>query len=186
VTVYKIKPDINAFRRFYLDDAQLRKSPLLDMDCSAKLGSWAPPAVHIEDPKLKNGTFLSLCMCSGAFVVNLQDNDHLRTLLEKAAELLPLPCGDTTFYLVNILKCVDCLDYAKTTWDILPSGLKLMIRDYQFNSHKVPQCPLFKLPNDRMRDIFTCTGLSDPNLEFKTTVERAGLKGLLFQEVWSL
>lgn len=44
---------------------------------------------------------------------------------------------------------------------------------------------LFKIPDFNSYDIFVLEGNNDFEMEFREAVDAAGLKGLIFTEVWS-
>jgi hypothetical protein len=82
------------------------------------------------------------------------------------------------------LERVDCLDEEKTKWKIgEKSGKRFGIDEYQFAPERFTQSSLFVLPNASA--LLTLTGLSDPQMEFKTIVESEGLTGLKFEEIWT-
>jgi len=46
------------------------------------------------------------------------------------------------------------------------------------------QSTIFKIPQTRQSEVLVVEGLKAPEEEFRYTVEKSGLKGLLFTELW--
>ena len=182
--IFKIQINANKFQSFLPNDAHIWKTSTFKMDCVSKLSSWRPPEVYIHNPKLEKGNFFHLC--SGGFVVDSYAAGRLRTVLELAGELLPLTHEGHQYYLLNILECVNCLDANTTEWVMgKTSGAKIRVMKYQFNADKISESTLFKIPETASAEMFCISGLKDPEDEFKWQVENSGLKGLVFEKVWS-
>jgi len=119
----------------------------------------------------------------------------LRPLIETCCELLPLaPYDGEVFHLINVLDTIDCLDQTKTTWlphsndapKKRPKGsTAYSIDEYCFDVKRLPKSALFKIPEQSRSAELTVSGLLSPNKEFKSIVEREGLTGLAFEELWS-
>jgi hypothetical protein len=182
--VFRIRLNSNVFQSFLPVDPGVWKTDLLKMDCQPKLPSWTPPAVYVQNPKLKKGSFSHLC--SGAFVADLSVSEALRTVLEAAGELLPLPHQGTLFHLMNVLECVNCLDEHNTKWVLgKTTNAKIRISEYHFYPNRFSESTLFKIPETAMGEVLTVSGLKDPEDEFKSIVEHEGLEGIIFEELWS-
>jgi hypothetical protein len=103
-----------------------------------------------------------------------------------AGELLPLPHQSVLFQLINVLECVNCLDQQNTQWVFgKTTNARIRIKEYHFDARRFSESTLFKIPETAMGEVLTVTGLKDPDDEFKSVVEREGLKGILFEELWS-
>jgi hypothetical protein len=107
----------------------------------------------------------------------------LRGLLERSGELLPLPHEDKLYHVVNVTECINVLDTRRTRW-LYEKG-RPPIDQYIFHRKRLTQTPLFKIPETCRTEILTCEGIDDPEHEFKGRVEQLGLKGLIFEELWS-
>ena len=178
--IYRIRCDVNAFQSFYIDKARWHGDLLamLTFECSPRAAAYSPPPVFVLHPKLKAGNFYYLC--PGALVVDSTALDHLQDLLEMSGEMLRLPYKDCLFHLLNVTECINVLDerHAKRR----SSGT---IEKYAFHPERLTETPLFKIPETCRAEILTCEGLKDPEDEFKGRVEQLGLKGLIFEELWS-
>ena len=85
--VYEIKSDVAKFQYFHGDTKQDRDK--LRCSCEPKLLDWIPPQVFIYHPLLKAGDFYHFG--SGAPILSPIATELLRTHLEMAGELLPIP-----------------------------------------------------------------------------------------------
>lgn len=180
--VFRIRLNSNEFQSFLPADPETWNGDMLKMDCRPKLSTWEPPKVYVPNPKLRQGHFYHLC--AGAFVVDAPTCEKLRTILEAAGELLPLPYQDATYTLLNVLECVNCLDERNTKWVMgKRTRAKIRITEYHFNPSRIPESTLFKIPESG--EILTVSGIKDPEEEFKSAVERERLQGLMFEELWS-
>ncbi len=99
------------------------------------------------------------------------------------ASLLPLPFKDKLYHVLNVTECVNVLDDHKTEW-LYENGIG-PIKKYAFHAGRLTEAPLFKIPETCRSEILTLEGIKDPEDEFKGRVERLGLKGLIFEEIWS-
>jgi len=182
--VFRIDTCPNDYQSFQLNDLEAWNSGMLKLDCSPRAHKWEPPSVYVFNPCLEAGNFYSLC--PGSFVIDSRAFETLRLILGEAGELLPLEFQGTVYYVVNILQCWDCLDQVNTKWVTgARTKLKIRIKEFAFNPLCFSTASVFKIPERRLTDIFTITGLGSPEEEFKSVVEKGGFKGIRFDEVWS-
>ena len=191
--VFKVNPDFT-FQSFYPwdpngpMDPEILKSDSLKMDCTRKMPTWNPLPIVVYKPRLKRGNFFY--SWSGHFLVDAKVREILHSILSKTCELLPfLPYEGEMFYLINVLNCLDCLDKQKTIWRTSPRTGDMIslgsIKEYNFDPARFAGPTLFKIPEQKTNTFLTFTGVGDPESEFKTLVEREGLTGLKFEELWS-
>ena len=182
--IYRVQTDINHFQRFFPTDSAIYETDILNMDCQPKLVDWNAPKVYIDNPKKKLGNFFDLC--SGAFVVDSGARKILLEFFEIAGELLPIAYEGSTFSLFNVLACVNCLDQGKTKWVLgKTTGARIRILEYHFHPDRMIESTLFKIPETSATQILCVERSKDPEEEFKARVEEHGLKGLLFEKLWS-
>lgn len=180
--VYSLRLDSNNYQRFLLEEAEVRKSALLTMNCTRKLKDWVPPEIRVPNPTLAKGNFFHLT--SGALVIDGTATEALRDVLEMAGELLPLKYKGEDYTLLNITECMDCLDHERTEWVLgKTTGAKIDIKRHVFNPDRMSESSIFKIPQ-RLATMYVVAGRVDPEDEFKFRVEQNHLKGLLFEEVW--
>jgi hypothetical protein len=193
--VFRLKPDFS-YLSFYTWATQagandLYRSGMMSIGGGQRLPTWDALALYPDEPGLRRGNFMYL------WSQNFAIDDHalavLKPVLENCCEFLPLaPFEGQIFYLINALQCVDCLDNEQTemaqafrdkiTGQDLPSK---RIERYVFDPKKLPLSALFRIPEDRTRAELTVSGLTSPYAEFKSIVEREGLTGIQFEELWS-
>lgn len=185
--IFRISPDFR-FQSFYTSDPGAQKfsevAYLRDLtQCKPMLSAWKPLRLVEESPKLKRGNFAH--SWGGGFIADTRAIDTLRPIIEESCELLPLePYKGEALCILNVLTCIDCLDEGKTKRIIHSSGTRLaQIEEYHFAPSRIAGSSLFKLP--KQADFLTVTGLVEPASEFKSIVEREGLTGLKFEELWS-
>ena len=184
--VYRVTLDGDRYQCFLPEDGEIYKTDRLVFDCRPKLADWVPPPVYVYKPKLKRGNFPCF-VSSDCLIVDHAALQGLRDILERAGELLPLPHEGQLYHILNVTKRLDALDHDRTEWVIGSEGMKLRIKRYAFHPDRLLQSDssIFKIPEQRRGDVLTYVATNDPEREFKPAVERLGLKGLVFEEVWS-
>lgn len=90
---------------------------------------------------------------------------------------MPLKNSEKEFYLINIIRVIDCIDYEKSVVKLFSDGTIMCFKKYAFIESKVSGLDLFKIKDEPVRMPF----VSD---EFKNAVDAAGLEGFKFKLVW--
>jgi hypothetical protein len=122
----------------------------------------------------------------GALAADARAVSELYPILAEAGELLPLRTENGTPYtLVNVLPLVDCLDKGRSELRRLPSGTIAEVTRYEFVPSRLPARSMFKTDVRPGSEIFATEGHLPPPAEFKAQVDRLGLTGLRFREVWN-
>jgi hypothetical protein len=182
--VFEVKPDF-AFLTFYTCDPNGPEDveEEYSLDGRSKLATWKPLPMFEADGDLKQGNFAH-CW-DGGFIVDTHASTVLKPILEKCAELLPLKrYKGRVYHLLNVLNCLDCLDEQRTKWRVgKKNKVRFAIDEYQFVPDKLTDSTLFRIPKNV--SLFTVVGRPRAKVEFKTMVEREGLTGLKFEEIWS-
>jgi hypothetical protein len=187
--VFQLKADFN-FQSFFPYDPsdprgeEIVKADILQGRNVSKLATWVPPPIFVYKPELERGNFVHL-WGFGGFAVDGRAHEVLKEILNETSELLPfLPHEGEQFHRLNVLNIVDCLDLEKSKWREKPNGSKsTQIEEYQFDPARIGGPTLFKLP--KQAALLTVIGKHSVPQEFKTLVEREGLTGLKFEEIWS-
>ncbi len=179
--VYKIKPDVNQFQSFLPVDDAIWKTDVLKFDGNSKLQTWQPPPVYVLYPKKALGNFFRIS--AGAFAFDSAADEMIRGVCEMAGELLPLPYKGETYFVLNVLECIDCLDGDSSKWTLTAGGDRIGVAKYMFYKNRFSESSIFKIPETARGELLTVSG-RDEDVEFKSIVERAGLKGILFEKVW--
>jgi hypothetical protein len=174
--VYRIENDVNHFQ-YFLPQKSEDVFTLL-MDCTSKATNWISPPVYIYKPRHKAGDFYNFDWNS--VITSPRATAALHSHLIEAGELLPLFYQDDQFAVLNVLQCVDCLDHS------LSERQPGHYTKYVFRSNQLAQVQstIFKIPQTRQSEVLVVEGLKAPEEEFRYTVEKSGLKGLLFTELW--
>ncbi len=180
--VYRLRNDVNRYQHFLRDDTG-DDVVVLDPDCRPRAGTWSPPPVIVLDPFLEEGDFYQFD--PGILITSPRATDVLRGELELAGELLPLPYKGKEYTVLNVTECIDCLDQEGSKWLRTSLGEEIYPLEYSFHKHRFTESSLFKIPETHKSEILVVEGLKDPEDEFRYIVESAGLKGLIFQEIWS-
>lgn len=181
--VYRIEFDVNHYQYFLPENAEDWKR--LEMDCTPKVGVWEPPVVFILEPLHIRGDFYQFG--GGFLIMSTRATEVLEGFLAMAGELLPLPQGGQEFTILNVLECINCLDHEATEWFVNEAtGEKYRPKKYAFNPNHFTSSMLFKIPETCRAEILVVEGRGHClDEEFRYVVEQAGLKGLLFKEIWS-
>lgn len=174
--VYRIENDVNHFQ-YFLPQKGENVFTLLT-DCTPKAIGWIPPSVYIYKPRHKAGDFYNFDW--NTVITNPRATVALYSHLIGAGELLPIFYQDEQFTLLNVLQCFDCLDHSLS--ERQPGHYIKYV--FQSNQLAQVQSTIFKIPQTRQSEVLVVEGLRSPEEEFRYTVETAGLKGLLFTELW--
>lgn len=103
----------------------------------------------------------------------------LSRFLEDTSELLPLANNEKSFFAINIVKVLDCVDHEKSQYKLFRDGKRIMrFIKYSFDKSKIQGCHLFKIIDEPLGSPF----VSD---EFRELVIRSGLTGFVFKLVWN-
>ena len=135
---------------------------------------WKPLPVEVQSLDTKRGDFLGLV--AHHFTCNDRAWKILEPLIKHSVKLFPIKYRDKTYYLLKAINIIDCLDYVNA--DVLRSqetGRVLGVNKYAFKETLIQNEHLFALPEMKF-DIIV-------SQEFKDSVEKSGLEGLLFQQL---
>jgi len=105
----------------------------------------------------------------------------LQLCLDQAGQQFKLPFQGRKLVVLNVTYVIDCLDKKRSDYD---PDLPHMIDKYVFHEDRLDYS-LFKIPETVYGDILTVEGLASPDDEFKPLIEKYGLKGLRFDEVYT-
>ena len=187
MTVFEVHCKVNDYQCLCLSDMGQAKRHEFYFDCEKREANWTPPEVYIRQPKLKRGNFFYFAGASGCFICDepTRYHDELAELLETSGELLPLLHEGETFYVMNVLECINALDRDKSEW---PPQMKQKIgfpQKYVFHRSRIPDTPLFKIPELSRWQILCVEDGPNAAYDFKRMVERLGLTGLYFEKLWT-
>ncbi len=189
--VFQIVGAVNDFQSLLPADPAIHElieeSPLW-FDGRSKATGWASPAMKIMSPK-KNAPDLWSVNSDAAFAATPEAFPLIQAFFEMAGEVLPLPVGRQTLHLLNVTVCEDCLDGDRCGWILGDDGERLAVDDspggYVFDPRFFPESSIFKIPYGAAGATFCWEEDDDPLCSFKAAVEKHGLKGLKFREIWA-
>ena len=186
--IFKIRPVYDRGRRRFrafepVGDADW--AGLWRFDGSPKAADWDPEGalIQIERGKRFAGDFV-LPGLAFVFAMTGRASTILRLITENVGELLPLrtPEGER-FSLLNVTPMIDCIDHRRTRGERDADGTYFDIERYEFDISALPKASLFRPTHDW--SLFALEGAVAEDLDFKLVVERNGLQGLRFREVWN-
>lgn len=179
--VFQIRFELSNYQAVLIDGDDQFSSPyfrVMDFQVGRVSDSWNPPPIYVDKPKLKRPDIFHLVGAVG-LVLTPRALDHLDRFALWVGELLPLPFRGEMLQLLNVLQVYDCLNLERTVFE----GGEATV--FEFHAHRLPEAPIFRLPQNRSGQLFCHEGVGEPVWEFKSTVENAGLEGLSFDEVWN-
>ena len=178
--VYRVEFQLDAFQSLLIDGSDEAVDAWTDdndLDGRSKSGRWVPPHVYVHNPLYPTPDFWYVWGLAGIAIERDTEND-VRDYLGSVGELLPLAYEDIALEVCNVTTVVDCLDVEKT--ERRASGV---IARYHFLVDRLPDSPLFKIPETADIEMFCCSqGTAGEDL--KSVVEQRALSGLRFVEVW--
>lgn len=185
VKIYKVKPDTD-YRLMYpedgvfdSDDWEFKCSPLID-----KLPQFK--AYFDKESKKPIPDIAYIGMATFAFRHDVAE--ALVDILESAGEVLPFFVDEEIWYCLNVMACVDALDESQSEYQFDDGKTKLNPTKFVFNTNKLSESSLFKIPSDNHTNIF-CADRRDTDehvLEnFLCAVAGHGFVGVNFEEVYS-
>ena len=184
--IYQIKTDSNNVQLVQPTDQNLDTLNLLNFDCEPRKVGWNELEVYVYNPKIKPKNFFS--MPSGILVFDEKTLDICQTVFEIAGEILPLQVErGQKLYVLNILQCMNGLDYDRTKWDYYPrTGKKGRILEYKFHEWRIMnESTLFKIPESSV-NIFCFTDDRNEDDQFYYLYHKHQLTGLIFEEINNL
>lgn len=162
--IFRVLQDCDRYQNFVFDDDDEAADMLIELACQRVGKRWRSPNPVVEKPKLKKGDFLNFD--TAPLIISEKAKNAMKQHWQTGAvELLPMPYRGETYYVVNVLRQIDCL--AKKQWQ--GRGCT------QFEKSKLKDASIFMVPQ-LCTDVFV-------NESFKADVERLGLTGAIFEDV---
>ncbi len=177
VKVYRIRRDPR-YQALALNEGHEGGPAPLVFDGSSLAERWTPLAVSIDDRRLEVGDVW--CLTAGALVVAPETPDYVTGFFEMAGETLRLLYQGRALTVCNVTECINCLDGENTQWeDDHGTGQRGGIVRYAFHPNRFSASSLFKIPETAEDEMLVVERWRDPEDEFKSAVEEAGLRGIL-------
>lgn len=189
--IYRLSTNVSGYQYFRTrattDDMRLRQ---IADDCRPQGKDWLPPTVFVYEPKLKAGDFYGIHV-GGLLVVSRWAAEVLKDFFSENTELLPIYHEEKTFWLVNVIRCLNCLDREQTQWKHAKQFedrlIRVGIEKPAFYPGLLPELGgLFKIPETCSTQILVLVRPDRPRSDdFVYTAKKNKLEGLTFEEIWS-
>jgi hypothetical protein len=142
--------------------------------------TWRPIPVRLiqEDQGKKLAASDSPWLGSHALIFRQPAVDMLGALLTKYGEMLTLKCPEADLFVFNATCVLDALDEQASKVTRFSTGRLMRVTRYVFRATAIGGFDVFKIPNLRVSPTF----VSERVVE---SWSLAGLRGLVFNKVWS-
>jgi hypothetical protein len=155
-------------------------------NCESYLNNWDFYEMYISNPAKKNKNFYTN-LTSGILIFDEHSLEICRTVFEMAGEILPINVErGPDLYLLNVLECMNGLNYETTQWDYYNDGTRGRILKYGFHPERVlNESSIFKIPEQISTSIFCYADIKNPDDEFYHIYHKYKLTGLIFEELYN-
>ena len=186
--IFKVTEDSARVR--LVQPTKERELGFYQFDCESKFHEWKEAEVSVCNPKVKPKNFYGLTSgfygpASGILVFDEKALDICQTVFEMTGEIIPIQAEQgPTLYILNVLECMNGLDYKHTVWDYYEDGTKGRILRYAFHKERIGnESTIFKIPETSMTDILCYTDERDKEDQFYHLCRKHKLTGLIFEEL---
>ena len=181
--IFKIKTDTNNIQLVQPSDHSKITLERFKFDCETKKDDFKDVSFYIYNPKTKPMNFFSTG--GGCLVFDEKTLELCRTVFEMSGEIIPIEVERSEdLYILNVLECMNGLDYENTKWDYYSDGTKGRILNYVFHKERVMnESTIFKVPETSKTDIFCFADVKDREDEFYHIYHDNKLSGLIFEEI---
>jgi hypothetical protein len=181
--IFKIKKDSNNIQQIQPTDFSKITLERFNFDCEAKSKEFDDVVFYVNNPKTKPNNFYSTS--GGCLVFDEKTLELCRTVFEMSGEIIPIEIERSEdLYILNVLECMNGLNYGETKWDYYSDGTKGRILKYAFHKERVMnESTIFKIPETSKTDIFCFADVKDREDEFYYIYHDNNLTGLIFEEI---
>lgn len=147
---------------------------------SSRWSTWQSPPMRLVSQERGRPLAESDCPWLGkhALVFRRPAIAALEPMLHEYGELLPLACPDADLAIYNVTRMIDALDEEASSVIRFSNGRVMRIPRYAFMSELVRGVDIFKIPCLRVSPTFVSE-------DFVKLWQKNGLRGLVFNQVWS-
>ncbi|UUZ84044.1 hypothetical protein LJK88_09930 [Paenibacillus sp. P26] len=172
--IWKLGYDSNNYEAFNLVEGDWTDI-IEKFEGHSLIQDWEPMRLKVYEiaPRSDAPTFLG-----AAPVFSERAVHHLKPLINNFVEILPADFEREEYFIINVLKLLDCIDYDRSKVVRFRSGRIMRFERYEFIPEVVHQQHIFKIIDIPTQAVF----VSD---EFKEIVIKSQLKGFTFEGVWS-
>ena len=152
----------------------------ITIDGTPRKGTWRSPPMRIvrEDEGKLLAESDSPWLGPHALVFRRPALGELETMLLSYGELLPLACPEPNLVIFNVTRVLDALDEQASGILRFTNGRIMRIIRPVFRPDVISGSDIFKIPNLRVSPTYVSE-------RFVERVRAAGLRGLVFNKVWS-
>lgn len=174
--IYKLQGDLDHIATLNSVN-DLEEDPTI-LDGTEKQG-WIKIDVRIDDGSRKKNLKFKDYSSIAEPVFSKKAVEALIEITDEGVQFLPIHCVDTNedYYIVNVTKIVDCIDYSKSEMVYYSSGRIMYFKKYCFIPEKVKDLKIFKLIDEPARKPFVTD-------DFAKKIEEHHLTGFDLELVW--
>ncbi len=150
------------------------------LDGTPRQATWRSPPMRLirEDEGRSLAKSDSPWLGSHALLFRRQALGELEALLLSYGELLPVACSEPDLVFFNVTRVLDALNEQASSILRLSSGRMMLVTRHAFHPEIVSGVDIFKIPSLRVSPTFV-------SKRFVERVNAVGLRGLVFNKVWS-
>lgn len=150
------------------------------LDGTPRQGAWRSPPMRLvnEDRGKQLAASDSPWLGSHALIFRRKALGSLESLLLSYGELLPVACSEADLVIFNVLRVLDALNEEASSLLRFSNGRIMRVSRYAFRPDVISDVDVFKIPNLRVSPTYV-------SKRFVERIEAAGLRGLVFDKVWS-
>lgn len=183
--VFIIKEDLNNMQMLQPTDLSKITLERFTFDCEPKREAWEEDDLtfYISNPKMKPKNFYG--MTSGCLIFDEKVLGLFELIFGMSGEIIPIKVErGPKLYALNILQCMNGLNYDLTKWRYYDNGRKGGIIKYSIYKDRIINgTSLFKIPENSKHVIFCYTDFGDDERDFYHIYHENNLTGLFFEEV---
>jgi len=139
--VFRLLNNVNHYQYFLTESKD--DATKLHTKCISLIEGWQAPPVFIYKPLNKEGDLFNFSNNTPIF--SPRATELLRTHLEMAGELLEIPYKGKSYWLLNVLECINCIDEVKSEW-VVHNGVRAYPKRYAFHPRRFGESCIFKIP----------------------------------------
>lgn len=180
--IWKLDADMHEYESFKLkneDKTFLRNFKKEMSNGERKNGKFDNLEIELIDSG-KSSDCPTFWNFTGSLIFSERAKQCLDNYLKDFVEFIPLKYNQANYYLLNIIRIVDAIDYNNATFRTLDTGLVVGMDKYSFKENEVNNINMFKiLLNERI-----CNTEIYISSELKEKIEEFNLVGFKITEMW--
>ena len=172
--IWLLETDANNYDCFVLSNEKDADIILDNFNGKKMADRWVPIEVELFEEKRRSDT----PTFSGAPVFSRRAVDILNDLMQEKVEILTLKYIRESYYAINVINVLDCIDYETAQCIRFPTSNRVYgFTKYAFKPQLLKGEHIFKIVEYPKSEVF----VSD---EFRARILNSDLVGFKFEEVW--